>query len=98
MSSRDRGSIPNEIARLMDEIRDLISLLLDIDADAMTRLEIMMHHLRVEDRLRQHLEEASLEAVVPPAPAAGAEPDWREADIPDFPPDVMDEPKKRIIH
>lgn len=37
---------PNEIARLMDEIRDLMYLALEISPSALNQLESLMHEVR----------------------------------------------------
>mgnify|MGYP001557392631 CR=1 FL=1 len=57
MMERARGELmPNEVARITDEIRDLMRDLLLIDPDALLRLENVMREIRVERIVELHSE------------------------------------------
>ena len=53
---RPRELIPNEVARITDEIRDLMRDLLLIDPGALLRLEKVMREIRVERIVELHSE------------------------------------------
>lgn len=57
---------PNEIARLMDEIGDLMHLLLDVDPGGLTRLESLFNKIRHEEGVK--IEFRTLSQEDPPSP------------------------------